>query len=291
MFSTRKDYAARAVQFSLTKNASTSVVDMRGELATALLIKWVDGSGGTAADGFMDGDELSIVGFNSKQLQAGDSLGAFIKLDMLDPGSSAPLVILDSNAWYWAASQVPANGVYLGMDRTTSYFTRSYVQSQNGVMDFPEAAFLGGDASTLVGDPNNGAVNFPFGGGVGSGVYIDSTYFDRYSETPAIALYLSKNKIDRTAVTNVKGSSIGTASIAPNPAVGGYFTVNVNLDKKADRVAYRLIDGMGKFVRDIVHNNVKEESFQVSTSGLAAGNYYLIIDDGKGSMLKKIVVQ
>ena len=286
-FSTRSNYSAQKIQFAISRNNTTGDT-LEGSKATAVLMKWVDGSGGGTVDQVMEGSEVTIVGFTVRSFTATDKSGAVVTVGVKDPDGSDKRVMLDSNAWYWVAVQAQQD-CFIGMDRTTSYFTRAYVQSQNLIADFPEAINVG-DILSYVGVSNVAVSNFPFGGSAD----IDSVFFDRYNEIPAVALHLSKTAVgpgnNPGGVKNV--NDFGSVAVYPNPAVSGYFNVSVKLATTANTVTYRLIDGMGRMIKDVVHTNVKNETFQYSTNGLAAGSYYLIVmDDKNGSLLQKVTVQ
>lgn len=282
-FSTRGGYAARSVQFYMSVNNDPTLVNRE---VSALVFKWVDGMPPNGiVDSLVASDELTLVGIGSRTFTTNDSSGRSFYVNIEDATTPGKPLILDSNAWYWTSLQAPFD-CFIGMDRGTSYFTRAYIQSQTGSHDYPEAIFVGDFSTLLTSNPPIAIANFPFGGNPGN---IDSTFFDQYNEIPNVALHMSKNKVP-TGITSVK-NDIGSMTVFPNPAVGGVFNVDVTLNKNTDRLSYRLFDATGRIIKDVAHYNVKTDKFQYPVSGLPAGNYYLIANDGKGAILRKIVIQ
>jgi len=76
----------------------------------------------------------------------------------------------------------------------------------------------------------------------------------------------------------------------PNPA-SDVMSVQVQLAQPATTVTYRIIDGLGRFVSKETHNNVQNETYNLNTSSLPAGHYYMIIaTDGKSVLAKKFAI-
>ena len=66
--------------------------------------------------------------------------------------------------------------------------------------------------------------------------------------------------------------------------------VSLSLDKSAKKVTYSIIDGLGRFVSQEVHNGVKEETFDLNISRLASGSYYLVVNTDERIVARKFVV-
>jgi hypothetical protein len=75
----------------------------------------------------------------------------------------------------------------------------------------------------------------------------------------------------------------------PNPAKE-YVHVNLSMEETSKTVTYTIIDGLGRYVSKEVHNNVKNEDFNLNTSKLAAGNYFLVINTDTKALSRKFVI-
>ena len=78
-------------------------------------------------------------------------------------------------------------------------------------------------------------------------------------------------------------------NVFPNPAKENLH-VSLSLDKSAKKVTYSIIDGLGRFVSQEVHNGVKEETFDLNISRLASGSYYLVVNTDERIVARKFVV-
>lgn len=278
-FMTTGGYAARKMQFYLSKNGS-SILD--GSEAFALVYKWVDGSNGQALDSLVVGDELTLVGQTYRKFSAADSGGKVYTLTVDNPVNASKPVVLDSNSWYWVCVQSPSD-CYIGVDQSVSYFTRSYAQSQlTGYQDFPEGAFYN-DQTVLTG--NTLVYNFPFGG---NSIYIDSTFYDRYYEIPAVALLMSKDKAN--VGVGHTAPSVGQLNLYPNPA-NNQIDVDLDLVKQSGNVGLRLLDVVGRVVYTADYSNVKKDHFTISTGSLPTGTYHLFVTTDTGYLSRKVIVQ
>ena len=282
LFTTRKA-AINSMKFYLATNDP----NLDGKVASSLVFKWIDGANGGDIDSLIEGIEIETVGFASRGFGAGDT-SSYYTMIPFDANDGKDGVPLDSNAWYWTSIQAPG-GTFLGVDENISYYTRVFAQRQFGISDYPEGAFFGGFGD-IQGVQGAAVITFPFGGANNGQLDILNTLYDRYNQTPAVALNMARTRV-ATAVNTVK-ANIGSVSIYPNPSTAGYFTVDLNLNKASNRVTYRLVDGLGRMVSEVVHTNVQNEKFQYTTTGLAAGNYYLIVNDGgQGTLGSKIVIR
>lgn len=282
-------YGAKQMQYSLSKK---NIPTLDAETAWTYLFKWTDGSNGEDLDSFAQVGEMALVGYSYSEFHTGDSSGKTITVDLVDSATSSQTPVLESNSWYWAAVESP-NTCYIGMDKAINYYTRSYAQFVAGgsvpmqtTMDHAELA-LYTDKATMQTNPGQTLINFPFSAttAYGNVFFVDSIFYDKYNEIPAISVLLTKNTL---GVSNVK-KNIGQVDIYPNPAVNNT-TVAVNLDKMSKKVLYKLIDGMGRTVYTETHSNVQNEKLSLNTNGYAAGNYYLFIVTDDGSAVKKISV-
>ncbi len=279
-------FAARKIQYSVSKNA---VPTLDQEEAIALLYKWVDGANGQPLDSFVEGDELNLVGINRKLFTTADSVGKVFTVNVLDPTTPTKTVSLDSNAWYWVSVQA-SNTCFIGMDYTTGFFTRSYIQKlllKND--DLPELLLVD-DYSSLSGS-STALLPYPFGG---NAYQIDSTFFDRFYYIPALALHISKNQIGAVlpngVTTTGTNSGFGTLNIYPNPA-NDQLSVELKLNEVQNTVAIRLLDVTGKIVKKIDMKQTRGESFTISCSDIPAGNYYLAVFGDNGHTVNKVSIK
>ncbi len=282
----RGKFAAKKIQYSIYTNAAT----LSGEEAIALLFKWVDGANGQPIDSFAEGDELTLVGINRKTFTTTDSSGKMVTVPVLDPTIATKTVVLDSNAWYWVSLQASAN-CFIGMDYSTSFFTRSYIQQvmiKNN--DMPE--LLWNDDYTNLGGSSTALLPFPFGG---NAYQIDSTFFDRFQYIPALAFHISKNQIGTvippsTSVGSEVNTGIGSVTTFPNPAAED-FNVAINLSEHQKSVAVRLLDVTGRIVWKKDLSDIKDVTLVVPSGGLPTGNYYLAIFGDNGHIVNKVSIK
>lgn len=281
-FVTDGGHAARHLQFYLSKNG---VDFLDGSEVFALIYKWEDGINGEALDSFVVGGELTLVGQTYNMFGGADSSGKVYSLPITNPNNPNQGVVLDSNSWYWVCLQSPPD-CFIGVDESISYFTRSYTQSQQtGYHDYPEG-FFGNDLNGLT--TNNVVFNFPFGG---NALNVDSTFYDRYNQIPALALHISKNKESTPTVGIARTTKLpGQLVLFPNPAQST-LTVDLKLDQQSAKVGLRLLDVVGRLVYAENHSNVKNGQYSINVSKLPAGTYHLFVTTDNGYMSKQVVIQ
>ena len=286
-------YAARQIQFSLSDNVNPTL--SASISVNANIFKWVDGSGpGGYLDSIIQAEELTGVGTAAKLFTNADSSGRTITLDFSDyndPSSTKP-VVLQNNTWYYVSVEVPS-GLFIGVDASVNYFSRSFAQFVNAgsvpgksIYETP-TAMAGSDLSTFLTTGSNAAAAFPFSG---NAYYIDSAFYDRFSEISSVALLMSKNVVSSIISTSAT-NNIGKSNIYPNPATAGSVTVDVALNQKSSKVVYRLTDVIGRTLYTEVHNDVLNEKFEINTAKYATGTYYLMIITDNGFDNKKISIQ
>jgi hypothetical protein len=275
-------YYARKMQYYVSKN---SVETLDGEEAYALLFKWVDGSNSQPLDSFAEGDELKLVGLNRRSFNTADSNGFVFTVNVTDPNNLTKPVILDSNSWYWTSVQATSN-CFIGVDNHQSYFTRSFIQSQqNGYPDMPELLWTQ-DYGNLSGS-GTALAPFPFGG---NAYNIDSTFYDRFYYIPNIALHLSKNEVPKVGVNEVVGSDIGKLKVFPSPATT-QINIDLKLNSRSAKAEYRLLDISGKVVYKLDRNNVQNDAFAIPCDNIPSGIYYLAVFTENGQATEKVVIR
>lgn len=294
-------YFARKAQFYLTHDTNPTLDAFS---AVVYLLKWTDGVNapgktGAAKDSFVSMSELEVIAAGGKSFNTMDTSGRVINIDLLDPNSSTPkLMVVDDNSWYFLAVDVPAP-LFLGMDETQSNFVRGYAQWLNGgaILNSPVEETFGGSgfvnsSSTGFGnfndfalDDNNFVGPFPFSGSL---MTMDSVFYDRFKQSPAIAFVMSKNTAASIGET---AKSIGKTSVYPNPALGEQITVDVTLDKMNKTVLYSLVDISGRSVYKETHTNVTNEKFNIPVKNVPAGTYILIVAGEEASSVHKLVIQ
>ncbi len=282
-------YAARKLQFSLSHDTNPT---LDGFSVSANVFKWVDGTGGDK-DSVIESGELVGVGTTAKVFTTLDSSGRTVTLDVLDfdDPTSSKNVVLENNTWYYVAVEVPAP-LFIGVDESMSYFSRSFAQWKNGgsipgaLINETATGLATSDNGTFFGTATNIAAPFPF---AGNALFIDSVFFDRWNEIAAIALHTSKSKL---SINGFKSSNnFGSANIYPNPATKGTITVDVALSQKSKNVVYRITDVVGRTLYNETHNDVLNEKFEINTAKFTSGNYYLMIITDNGFDNKKITIQ
>lgn len=278
-------YAARKIQYSLSKN---SVPTLDGEETYGLIYKWTDGATGGVLDSFIQAPELKLVGYGfMTPLTTADSVFGDISLNIRDAVSPSKPCILDSNSWYVTLAQGTMN-TFVGVDESISYFTRAYEQSQVfGYQEHPMALYT--DFYTSLASETNAIVTFPF---AGNGYYVDSSFFDRFYYTPAVALHLSKNKVSTTPPPGAVGhiGEPGVFAVYPVPATD-LFTVDAKFNSTMKDVKYRLLDISGKLVYKLDRGSLSSDKVSIPTSGLSSGIYHLLIIADGSSAVREIVIR
>ena len=259
------------------------------------VFKWNDGTvGGLAADSVVQNGELELVGMGYKTYNILTDTSEVTmwcqissNLSTLDPSQQVPL---EANTWYYVAVDIvssTADPLYLGCDGNASPYPRVYGRFHNGsnLMDYNNMQITP-DYLTAISDSLQG--NAPI-----TGMYtnfinsIDSgIYAHMIGLVPAVSM-ATNNEPNSVKPSPVK--PIAEVSMFPNPATDA-MTVNASFEKTESVVTYEVIDGLARFVSKEQHHNVKNDSYTINTSKLAAGNYYLMINAGGRAMAKKFVV-
>lgn len=297
---------ARRIQFSLSAESPATTIDGGGSVE-ARIYKWTDGvlngiPNPFFVDSFMESGELAPIGIAAKPLTTADSNGKTLTLnfvDIFDP-TSGKLVQLDPDSWYYVAVEVP-NPLFVGMDGTTSSFTRSYAQFKNlgsvpGQSIFETATGIATQRTgtglptfnDFAANDTNIVIPYPFNGTTGNSFFVDSVLYDNFDMIPAIALIMHPTG---GSIKNVVNAPIGTTKIYPNPSTQGTVTVDVALAQKSSKVVYKITDLMGRTLYTEVHKDITNEKFEINTAKYATGNYFLMIITENGFENNKITIQ
>jgi hypothetical protein len=293
--------ALREIQFSLS-NATAGPISLTS--TNVLVWKWVDGSGGQPTDSIVENGELQLVSLSAYTFtRPGDTSSGVMHLTSFGDASGSPIttpVMLDSNSWYYVAVEV-TNGFFLGCDGNLSGYPRVFGRFHSTPAQFIDYSSIlwGNDFPDIAANPGSGNAPLPFGQ-ISFINSIDSiNYHNEIGIIPSVAVVVNNNPDTShvvvppptdNGVKEVNGS-FGVVSVYPNPATD-FITVNAELTNAAKSVSYVILDGLSRFITKEVHNNVKNETFNMSTTKLAAGTYYLIITaDGKPTAKKFTVVR
>jgi Secretion system C-terminal sorting domain/PA domain len=288
--------AVRSIQFSLYNTANTTG-DITSGPMNFYVLKWVDGSGGQPMDSVVQNGELEIVSTGTYAFKPGDTSGMIFKLPyMVDPVSGQPGVSapwLDSNSWFYVAAETSA-GYFLGVDggNSTDPYPRLYGRAHvSNYLEYQNFEWNGDYSGGITANPtaNNAPVSFPGALGVFS---VDSfTFANQKGLIPAVAMIVTKTPDTSKAHVSVPGvvKPIADVSLYPNPA-DNYINVSVSMDKPAHTVRYTILDGLARFVSKETHYDVQNETYQMSTSKLAAGSYFLVINIDDKIMTRKFTV-
>lgn len=285
-------YAARNIQFSLSILPDDGAT-LNGFMTNVFINKWTDGVGGDK-DSIIQSGELKSVGICAKNFTTADSSGKTITipvLDIVDPTSGKP-VILEDDSWYYITVEVPAM-LFIGIDGSISPFTRTFAQwklagsKPGSFVNETSGGIYTSDFATFTSDAASSVAPYPFSG---NGYYIDSAFYDRNNEIPAITLLMSKEKVNGVKIIESTNNQ-SFATVFPNPAQNE-INVEVALNKVNNNVTYRITDILGRSVYSETHKNIQNEKFTINTSNIANGNYYLlIVGDNNTTDVKKITIQ
>jgi len=298
--------ALSAVQFSLNNgfagpfSGSTNV----------LIFKWTDGSNGLPFDSVVENGELDCISLAQYNFQPTDTSGTIIKTaplghlnglgDTLDGTYRGPVLLQDNSDYLVAVNVVNGMSIYCDgqldpyprvfgrfMSPTAPYFdyssvavTGDYSPSTPGVQ-----GTLGTDAST------QGYPPIPFGGVHFINAVDSFNYNEMKGLIPSIALIVIDSNRAPIYVSGVKNTTNTSKelNIFPIPTSDN-LTVSLNLSQMSSTVTYTILDGLARFVDKETHNNVQSEQFNIPTSNLPAGTYFLIVNANGKAMSRKFVV-
>lgn len=265
--------AISRVQYSLSTNAGGALVGP----VNIYLFKWTDGDNSEPQDSIVQNGELSLVSLGVHNYDGvNDTSGATLNFNQMgDPTTGNPTTImLDANSWYYLAVEVPASH-FLGADGIMHPLPRIYGRFQINprMLDYNSLVMGSIDDITTTPDGNYAPVPGTFSSFVN---VVDSfNYSNTKGLIPAVAMIVNNNPT--IAVPNVPAAANFKINLYPNPTKGN-MQVSLSLQEPSKKVSYTIIDGLGRFVSKEVHNNVTEDNFSLNTSGLAAGNYFLVVN-------------
>ncbi len=279
--------AFKDVQFSI----ATGVGLLPATQQLFYIFKWVDGSfGAGSSNNSLEGGELQLVGTCSRTFDGiGDSSDEYytttlITSDSNNTGHFVPVKI-DSNSWYYVAADItpasPTQGTFLGVDGELSMFPRSFGRKHfhgekelyNPALDTNKTDMRGTYQAATFDD-------FAFG----LSFNVDSVIYNReIGMIPNLALRImpyTTPPVDHTGVNSVPTGAL-KFEVFPNPA-SDVINVNIELAAAAKTVSYTIFDNHARIISRETHNNVLNETYSYSTSKLASGVYYVIVNaDGK----------
>lgn len=254
---------------------------------TAFIWKWVDGTNGQPADGKMQSGEATIVGTAFKEFTdpAVDTSQAMFTMNIANPDNNNP-VVAESNTWYWVALSVPA-GYFMASDGETNYQPRAWARRKSTAAYLePWAITFGGNDGTFLDDQSTQAGMFP---SEGATINVDSVRFaeQRDGHVGALPVYMSVFPVSVQNVTN----NATDINLYPNPATD-VLNVSLNLQDEAKSVTYIVMDASGRRVSEVNRKNIKNDTYQIATADLSAGNYFLVIGvDDKANMRQFTIVK
>jgi len=200
----------------------------------------------------IDQNNVETIGFHFYEISETDVSDSLITLPLdnfSSPGDPIPML---------------ADRIYVLM---VEYLGNStFFITSSGNINYPTVA------SIVVAPDANGATTW-FTGGFTSGV------------TAMLRLGIEAPANGCTVGTNVPELEDYQVTLMPNPA-NDYVNIALNLTETAPTVQLHLFDVMGRTVRNEVHNNVKDQVFEMDVSNLAAGTYFVsvITDEGRKTL-------
>ncbi len=279
--------AISRVQYSLSNN--TAGGGPLGVPTTIYLFKWVDGSGGMPLDSICQNGELTLASIGVHNYDGvNDTSGATLNFTQMgDPTTGIPTtILLEDDSWYLLAIGVPT-GHYLGSDGINNPYPRIYgrYHVDNSWLEY--TALLGGTADDFISGTGGHAPTTSTSTAYVNSV--DSFNFDNVRGLiPAVAMIVD-NDPPPIAVNEVAPTSNTILNLYPNPSKS-FINVDFSLETSSKTVTYTIIDGLGRFVSKIVHNNVKDDKFTINTSDLAPGHYFLAVTTDDKALARNFVI-
>jgi hypothetical protein len=285
-FNRKGNYALESVVFSIA-DQDTSKHTLNGVnngFIDLYVFKWVDAN----TDRYMQSSELTLKSIAIKQFTTADSNKHYFQAMLGDAETGKPSqVVSEDNTWYWVAANL-SNVFGLGCDGTLSYYNRANAAQNHATNkrdDFWAPAYSA-PVATLRANTTDTVRLMPFNVTPANSNNTDSAGFaNQVGSVPSVALYTSPFPVK--VADKVKADH--QMSVFPNPATDK-INVKFNLDKTADKVHIKVIDAFGRNVFVDSRNNVKQDNITISTSGFAAGNYYVILVTGETAISKPFTI-
>lgn len=276
-------YEILSLKFAMSVSGGGS---LSGQQPVNILVwKWKDGTNSQPLDNVIQSGEVTIVGSASKTgFAIEDSSGDFFDVPVTNPDNANVKMVTEDNTYYWVTASM-ASGTFLACDGASNYYVRSWAMAKATTPQKDHyAPIFNGTYGAFGTGSTNVAFMFPFE----SKDDVDTARFSnqRKGIMPAIPIVLNTFK---TGVSNVNPKAPISVEIFPNPATD-LVNVSIALDAKANKVYYTIIDASGKRLVEEMHANVKTDKLTVSTSKLAAGNYFVIINADDKTTVKKFSV-
>ncbi len=247
------------------------------------IYKLVDGSGSTVANGNLDLDELTLVGFNQVTITGlstapTPSYGVGVASNFVEPAMGNPFAGLDDDGWYYiAVRQEPAatggpssvtfeTGLWFGASETN--YAANITNRQPGI-PINTAPLIVGDIVA----PNP----VVFWNGFSEGSYV-----------PSLGLHLTP---DSTQLQTSKVFTTEAASlvVSPNPATTA-INIYLELETIGD-VQYILTDAAGRVIEVVNNAQVLAEKRTMNIAHLPVGLYFLTVNTAEETFTRKIVKQ
>lgn len=249
-----------------------------------VLFKWTDAN----SDGLLQPGELALVKTGNHSFTQFDSAGKIFVVPFRNDVSGSPEpVTLDSNSWYWVAPVLDNTSLFLGYDNTSNYFNRYYAAdhlSSGSFKDFwapLHNAGVDGATGHLITPPDTISM-IPFA--VDNAIPYkpsDSMSLSLGNNTPSIAL----NTFFLPEKVKSVNNTLRVFNVYPNPTAAGQgIHVKVELDHTASQASFMIMDALGRVISTERKTALRNDDFILSTNGLAAGNYYIVMTaDGQSS--------
>ncbi|MGH1337625.1 MAG: T9SS type A sorting domain-containing protein [Aureispira sp.] len=249
----------------------------------ANIYKVVDGSGSTPANGRIDADELTLVGFNQTIISGlssapAPSYGVGVVSNFIDPAIGNPFAGFEDDGWYYiSVKQDPANtggpssisfqtGLWFG-GHERNYSLNVTNRAPNKIIN-PSPLFITTVSGTGSGQSWNGWVEGP--------------------HVPCLGLHLTPDSTNTNVLTAVDGTPF-SLEVSPNPATE---EINISVDfESITDVQYTLTDATGRIVEVLQVEQVTTEQRTINIEHLPVGIYFLTAKTEQGSTTQRVVKQ
>ncbi len=286
------------IQYSIAQNPPTSGGTVPLTCQTNVFVfKWTDGrntpDGTFPLDSIMQNGELELVSQNVYPIGApGDTSRGLINITSISDTDGNPhQVALEANSWYYVAVDIIPTGssdpAFLGCDGLMSPYPRVFGRFHaNGIIDYSNTVHADSKEVSIYQGSQYG--NAPHPNTAASFVNsVDSFNYDRAKGAlPAVAMTVKPTVPD--AVAGVR-KPVANVAIFPNPAKD-ILNVSLEMEQPAKKVSYAIIDGLGRFVSRVHHENVQSEKTQFDIKNLPAGTYFMVISMDNKSMSRTFVI-
>lgn len=248
-------------------NVSFSLVgtpENAGQLVNITVYEWSDGN----ADGNVDPDERTQVGFAGYIIDAAQTQNNVVSVEILDLNTDQPVLLRD-NTNYVAMIEFRTETeirVDFGGSEAVDYAAMVLTSEQSGAPRFAGVLGIAGDLDT---EPYS------------------SVGFGR-DLVPVVRMVTEPVPMDTTSTTNLLPTT--ALELSPNPTVSS-INAKIDLPEAGNQVFITVFNANGQLMESRDLGAVRAEDVTLDVSDYAAGKYYFFLQVDRNSRLTKTFIK